>query len=76
MKLSDLKTGQDVAIEVIEDLGNDNYVVSIEGNLLRTSCRLNKKPQIGETILCRVRTVKPLSFHQIHYSSLNLDLKA
>ncbi len=75
MKISDLKVDQDVAIEIIEDLGNDNYIVSIEGRLLRTCCRLNKKPQLGETILCRVRTIKPLSFHQIHYSSLNLDLK-
>ena len=74
--MSELQLGNDVAVEIIEDLGEDAYVVSINGKLLRTRCRLNKKPQIGETIFCRVTAVKPLAFQQIHYSTLSLDLKA
>lgn len=76
MGLTELKLGDEVAIEIIESLGDHNYVISIDGDLMRTKCLLNKTPQIGEIISATVTAVKPLAFKQVVYSDLHLDLKA
>lgn len=75
MKIKDLKIGDNVAIEIIEALGDHAYVVSLDGQLLRTRCLLNKIPKVGDVVMATVTGVKPLAFKQRVHSDLHLDLK-
>lgn len=75
MDSKSLEKGDQVNIEILEKLSDSEWIVSIEGNLLRTKCQLGESPKVGDRIKAKVTTTNPLKFQRISRSEDSLDLK-
>ena len=61
-KIPRLCLGDTVVAEVVEHISSDNYIVSFEGDLLRTRNTSGQSFKVGEHVQLIVTSVEPLGF--------------